>query len=179
MSWICSAVSTRDGTEVGRTRGAQSWKQEKCSRTVPSVSRAGQAGLGCLTKPHLQSTLPYTGEQQQKASSPLLQIVPIMCTKALRWAWCWLFLYKNENKGKQKCFFVLMTAARDTCTFAFLLYEPVVQTQATLQRWTQPLICFWEIPVSRKQYEENDNATIHAHCSKISPLWNKTLESHL
>lgn len=50
-----------------------------------------------------------------------------------------LFPSKNENKGGQKCLLGLITAARDTCTFAFPLYELVVQTHATLQKLTQPL----------------------------------------
>lgn len=160
---------------VAMARGAQSWKEEKGSRTAPSGTRRLQAGLSShQTASSVHLTV---DEQQEKAPSPVLQIVQLTRTKALRWAWCWLFLSKNENKGRQKRLFGWITAARDTCVFAFPPYQFVVQTQATLQKWTSPLICFWETPVSRKQYE--DNAAVHTQRSKISPLWNKTLESHL
>lgn len=128
--------STRDGTGVGKTRGAQNWKQEKGIRTAPSGTSQMRAGLSCLTKPHRQSTLPYTGGQQEKASSPVLQIVQILCTKALRQVWCRLFLSKNEHEGRQKFLFGLVTVARDTRMFALPVYEFVVQTHATLQKWT-------------------------------------------
>ena len=83
-----------------------------------------------------QSPSPHTGGQQEKTSSPVLHIVPIMRIKVPRGAWCWLLLSKNENKVIQKCLFGLVSASRDTCTFAFPLYRFAVQTHATLQKRT-------------------------------------------
>lgn len=63
-SWAeCSAVSTRNETRAGRTRGEQSWKQDQGSRTA---LLAPASRLSSLTKLHLQSPWPNTQVTSRK-----------------------------------------------------------------------------------------------------------------
>lgn len=79
-SWAeCSAVSTRNETRAGRTRGEQSWKQDQGKQDCPPGT-SQQAQLSHQTA----STIPvakHTGDQQEKVSVSL-QIIQMMCTKA-------------------------------------------------------------------------------------------------
>lgn len=120
MSWICSAASTRDGTWDKGMRGAQSWAQEKGSRTVPSGTSQLQGGCSCLTKPHLQLTFPTQVGSREK--------LPLLFPRS--WAErhgdelvAGSSFPKIENKGRQRCLFGLITTARNTCTLACPLHE--------------------------------------------------------